>query len=120
VSAATLTLEQLRIHAKELGYVVAKKTPIQFSKIHVAIADLMVLVVWLSWCFLQFMDKSPPPDLAMLIVSTYGVIATGGYYAQNVMRDLSLNNHGIHVPEPGTKRYIPPAECADIVENTGI
>lgn len=88
----------------------SQKKRIQFSKIHVAIADAMVVFVWVTWAVLQFMDKYPPSDLAMSIVSIYGAAATGGYYVQNILRETSLNKHGIHIPQAGTKKYIEPTQ----------
>ncbi len=96
-----LTKEQQR----ELRSYYTKK--VQFSKIHVAIADAMVIFVWITWCYLQLKGMTPPSDLAMSIVTIYGASATTGYYVQNIIRETSLNKHKIHIPEPGTKRIMP-------------
>lgn len=85
----------------------------QFSKIHVIFADCLVAFVWISWVMLQLLDKTVPSDLAMSLVSIYGSFATGGYFAVNAIRDTSLNKHGIHVPQPGTKLYIPQSASTD-------
>ena len=67
------------------------KPKMQFSKLHVIFADALVAFVWLSSVVLAFLDKQVLSDTAITIITVYGGFATGGYFAQNMVRDTSLN-----------------------------
>ena len=67
------------------------KPKMQFSKLHVLFANFIVLFVYIVSAVLSFMDKQPISDVAIAIITVYGAFATGGYFAQNIARDTSLN-----------------------------
>jgi Kef-type K+ transport system membrane component KefB len=74
---------------------VRAKKKMQFSKLHVIFADFIVFYVYTLSAVLAYCGREPVSDIAISIVTVYGAFATGGYFAQNCIRDTSLNKHGM-------------------------
>jgi hypothetical protein len=55
---------------------------------------------------LAWFGRETLSDMVMALISFVTIFVQGGYITQNIFRDTSLNKHGIHLPEAGTKYYL--------------
>jgi hypothetical protein len=86
----------------------------QFSKglaVLIVFSSIMIVAFTLLANFtLLLLDKQPMANETISVVTTFGgITATAGaavYSALAYIRDLSLNKHGLRVPEGGGKHYM--------------
>jgi hypothetical protein len=55
---------------------------------------------------LQYTQRGSMGEVTMALISFVTVFVNGGYITQNIFRDKSLNDNGIHIPTEGDKHYI--------------
>ena len=106
-------VRRLKSEKRLLQNKIKGKRKLEFmQKLCIASWILMSVTIFAD-LLLAWFEKQPIPSTTQAVIGFVSVFFSGGYVTQNIIRNCSLNKHGMRIPNDGGGKYYLPKPTED-------